>query len=155
MGRWLVKTEPSTYAWSDLIREGRTAWTGVSNPQAQANLRSMRTGDAVVVYHSGVKEAVGLAEVVREAYPEPGAGGLVCVDLRPREPLPGPVGLDALRASKPFARSPLLRQGRLSVVPLEEAQWEELLRLASRPEPAPKPRKAARRPARARRAVRP
>lgn len=158
MSRWLVKTEPSTYAWSDLVREGRTAWTGVSNPQAQANLRSMRTGDGVLVYHSGVKEAVGIAEVVREAYPEPGSDGLVCVDLRPRTPLPGPVGLDALRSSRAFARSPLLRQGRLSVVPLEDAQWVEILRLASQPAPATGPRKPsrpARRPARARRAVRP
>jgi len=154
MSRWLVKTEPKTYAWSDLVREGRTAWSGVSNPQAQANLRAMRKGDGVVVYHSGVKEAVGLAEVVREGYPEPGTDGLVCVDLRPRESLPSPVGLDALRSSKAFAGSPLLRQGRLSVVPLEDAQWEEVLRLASRPAPATRPSRPARRPARARRAVR-
>jgi len=131
--RWLVKTEPSQYSFADLQREGQTAWTGVRNPQAQANLRAMAVGDGVVVYHSGERQAVGLAEVVRGAHPEAGEGdGLVCVDLRPVEPLPTPVSLDALKREPSFADSPLLRQGRLSVLPLSEAQWKDLLRLARR-----------------------
>jgi predicted RNA-binding protein with PUA-like domain len=131
MSRWLLKTEPSAYSWEDLVREGRTAWTGVANPQAQANLRAMRKGDAAIVYHTGsVKAAVGIAEVVREAYPEPGQEGLVCVDLAAGAALASPVSLAALKAAKPFAGSPLVRQGRLSVVPLDEAQWKALLDLA-------------------------
>jgi predicted RNA-binding protein with PUA-like domain len=131
MAAWLVKTEPSAYSWSDLVREGKTAWTGVTNAQAQRNLRAMRRGDRAVVYHSGEKRAVGVAEVVRAAYPDPsGDGAAVCVDLRPVAPLPAPVPLDALQEAPAFAASPLLRQGRLSVVPLTAAEWKGLQALA-------------------------
>ena len=83
MAHWLLKTEPGTYSFEDRLRERVTAWTGVANPQAQANLRGMREGDRALVYHSGEKRAVGVAEVVRAAYPDPTAGGrdLVCVDV--------------------------------------------------------------------------
>src|SRR5512135_2791046 len=112
---WLVKTEPSAYAFADLRRERKTRWDGISNPQAQANLRAMRTGDAVAVYHSGEKAAVGLARVARGPYPDPGdpEGKRVAVDLAAGEPLGTPVTLESLRAEKAFAGSPLLRQGRL------------------------------------------
>jgi predicted RNA-binding protein with PUA-like domain len=128
---WLVKTEPSTYAFDDLRRDRKTRWDGVSNAQAQANLRAMRTGDEVAVYHSGEKAAVGLARVARGPSPDPGdpAGRRVAVDLAAGAPLAAPVPLDALRAEKVFEGSPLLRQGRLSVVPLTAAQWKALLRL--------------------------
>jgi predicted RNA-binding protein with PUA-like domain len=134
MATWLVKTEPGTYAWSDLAAEGTTAWTGVANPQAQASLRAMRKGDRVLVYHSGVKEAVGVAAVAREAYPDPEADGpgLVCVDLAAEAPLAAPVSLEALKAEKVFAGSALVRQGRLSVVPLSAAEWKVVERLAGR-----------------------
>ena len=133
MPTWLVKTEPGTYAWADLVREGTTAWTGVANPTAQRNLRAMRPGDRVVVYHSGERRAVGLAEVVRTAYPDPTAGGsLVCVDVRAVGPLPAPVPLDALRREPAFRGSPLLRQGRLSVVPISAEQWSALRKAGRR-----------------------
>ncbi len=131
MASWLLKTEPGTYSFEDLVRERVTAWTGVSNPQAQANLRAMKAGDRAVVYHSGEKRAVGTAEVVRIAYPDPtGDGRLVCVDVRASEPLPAPVPLEALRGDPAFEGSALLRQGRLSVVPLSPAQWRALRSLA-------------------------
>lgn len=134
MAHWLLKTEPSTYSFDDLRREGRTAWTGVKNPQAQLHLKAMKAGDEVAVYHTGaVKAAVGLGEVARAAYPDPaGDGKLVCVDLVARAPLAAPVSLEALKGAKAFAGSPLLVQGRLSVVPLTAAQWRALLALARR-----------------------
>ncbi len=131
MAFWLVKTEPSTYSWADLVREGTTAWTGVSNAQAQRNLQAMQRGDRVIVYHSGEKLAVGVAEVVRTAYPDPeGDGDLVCVDLRALEPLPAPVPLEQLKLEPAFEGSVLLRQGRLSVVPLAPAEWRDLVGVA-------------------------
>ncbi len=127
MAYWLLKTEPSSYSWDDLLKEGTTRWTGVSNPQAQGNLKAMKTGDRAVIYHSGEKRAVGVAEVVKTAYPDPtGAPGLVCVDVRADEPLPAPVPLEALKQEAAFAGSALLRQGRLSVVPLSPAEWRNL-----------------------------
>jgi predicted RNA-binding protein with PUA-like domain len=130
MAYWLLKTEPSTYAWEDLVREGTTAWTGVSNPQAQGNLRAMRAGDRAIVYHSGEKRAVGVAEVVRTAYPDPGGGDGVCVDVKALAPLAAPVPLAALKQEPTFEGSALVRQGRLSVVPLSPAEWRELFALA-------------------------
>ena len=128
---WLVKTEPSSYAFDDLRRDRKTRWDGVSNAQAQANLRAMRAGDEVAVYHSGEKAAVGLARVAGGPLPDPGdpAGRRVTVDLEAGAALASPVPLGALRAEKAFAESALLRQGRLSVVPLTAAQWRALLRL--------------------------
>src|SRR5512136_2631983 len=116
MPSWLVKTEPSTYSFDDLRRDRKTRWDGVSNAQAQASLRAMRVGDGVVVYHSGEKAAVGLARVSRGPHPDPGdpGGKRVAVDLTAGTPLAVPVTLEALRAEKAFAGSPLLRQGRLS-----------------------------------------
>jgi predicted RNA-binding protein with PUA-like domain len=131
MPYWLLKTEPSSYSWEDLVRDRVTAWTGVSNPQAQRNLQAMRKGDRVVLYHSGEKRAVGIAEVVRTAYPDPtGDGELVCVDVRAVEPLPAPVPLQQLKLEPAFEGSVLVRQGRLSVVPLAPAEWRDLLALA-------------------------
>jgi predicted RNA-binding protein with PUA-like domain len=131
MAYWLLKTEPESYSWDDLVSDGKTPWTGVANPQAQANLRAMQLGDRAVVYHSGEKRAVGVAEVVRTAYPDPtGSPGAVCVDVRAAEPLPAPVPLEALKQEPAFEGSILLRQGRLSVVPLTPAEWRELEALA-------------------------
>ena len=132
MAYWLLKTEPEQYAFEDLVRDRTTAWTGVKNPQAQANLRAMRAGDKAIVYHSGERRAVGIAEVARTAYPDPSADGgdYVCVDLRAVEPLPAPVPLEALKQEPAFAGSALLRQGRLSVVPLSPAEWKDANHLA-------------------------
>ncbi len=134
MAHWLLKTEPSEYAFADLVRDRETAWTGVTNPQALANLRAMRAGDRAAIYHSGEKRAVGLARIARAAYPDPEAGDpkRVAVDVEAVAPLHAPVSLEDLRSEKAFAGSPLLRQGRLSVVPLTDAQWEAIGRLGNR-----------------------
>ena len=126
---WLLKTEPGEYAYEDLEREGRARWDGVKNPAAQRNLAAMKRGDRVLVYHTGDEKAVvGEAEVVREAYPDPKypTGKLVVVDLEPRGRLARPVTLAEIRAIPSFAESPLVRQGRLSVVPLDAAQWKAI-----------------------------
>ena len=132
MAYWLLKTEPETYAFDDLVREGTTAWTGVKNPQAQANLRAMKQGDRAVIYHSGERRAVGLAEIVRTAYDHPASNGepLVAVDVRALEALPAPVPLEAIKLEPAFVGSALIRQGRLSVVPLSPAEWQDLSELA-------------------------
>jgi predicted RNA-binding protein with PUA-like domain len=122
---WLLKTEPSAYAYDDLEREGRTTWDGVKNPVAIRNLREMKAGDRVFVYHTGDEKAVvGIARVTREAYPDPKAkrAGLWVVDIEAKGRLARPVPLSELRALEAFANSPLVRQGRLSVVPLTSAQ---------------------------------
>ena len=109
---WLIKTEPSTYSFADLRREGEARWDGVANPQALANLKAMKPGDLALVYHSGgERAAVGVAEVVRAAYPDPAEEDprLVVVDLRAGAPLARPVPLAAMKAEAAFAGSPLLR----------------------------------------------
>jgi predicted RNA-binding protein with PUA-like domain len=132
---WLLKTEPAAYAFEDLERQGTTAWDGVTNPVALKNLRGMKVGDLAAVYHTGGQKAVvGLAEVTRAAYPDPKRADarLVAVDLRPLRRLARPVSLAELKAHPAFAESPLLRQGRLSVVPLTVAQEKALEALAAR-----------------------
>ena len=122
---WLLKTEPGTYSYEDLEREGRAVWDGVTNPVALRNLRAMKAGDRAFVYHTGDERAVvGRAEVVKEAYPDPRESSerLVVVDLKPKGRLARPVTLAAIKKLSVFADSPLVRQGRLSVVPLTEAQ---------------------------------
>jgi predicted RNA-binding protein with PUA-like domain len=127
VGYWLLKTEPTEYAWEDLQKDGVAAWTGVTNAQAQRNLRAMKAGDRAVIYHSGERRAVGVAEVVRPAYRDPkGEDDGVCVDVRAVAPLPAPVPLEALKQEPAFEGSLLLRQGRLSVVPLSPAEWRDL-----------------------------
>jgi predicted RNA-binding protein with PUA-like domain len=133
MAAWLLKTEPGTYSYDDLVRDGRTRWDGVTNPVALRNLRVAKPGDVVVLYHTGdEKAAVGLGEVVRAAYadPEQDDERLVVIDITATRKLPGAVALATLKANRLFASSPLVRQGRLSVVPLTDEQFGELLRLA-------------------------
>jgi predicted RNA-binding protein with PUA-like domain len=126
---WLLKTEPSAYSYADLEKDGRAVWDGVTNPVALKNLEAMRVGDRAFVYHTGdEKAAVGVAEVVRSAYPDPKARGsrLVVVDLEPIRRLRKPVGLAEIKSLELFRDSPLVRQGRLSVVPLTAAQWKAI-----------------------------
>jgi predicted RNA-binding protein with PUA-like domain len=132
---WLLKTEPGDYGYDDLEREGRARWDGVRNPAAQRNLRAMKAGDRVLVYHTGDEKAVvGEAVVVREAYPDPKypAGKLVVVDLEPRGRLARKVTLADIKEIASFAESPLVRQGRLSVVPLTGEQWRAIESRAGR-----------------------
>jgi len=130
---WLVKSEPDAYSWANLVRDGTTAWTGVRNYQARSHLRAMRRGDRVFFYHSVTdKRVVGVAQVTKEAYPDPTAkeGDWSCVDLKPVQPLAKPVSLEAIKADPTLAHLPLIRQSRLSVMPLTKAQAERLLEVA-------------------------
>lgn len=127
---WILKTEPSTYSFEQLMKDRRTVWDGVSNPLALRHLSEMSAGDPVLIYHTGdQKAAVGLARVVRAAYPDPNAkdGKLVVVDLEAGHPLPRPVTLAAVKADPAFADLALVRMGRLSVVPVKPEQWKKLL----------------------------
>jgi predicted RNA-binding protein with PUA-like domain len=126
---WLLKTEPSEYSFDDLERAGRAVWDGVTNPVALRNLRAMKKGDRAIVYHTGdEKAAIGVAEVTREAYGDPKSRNrrLVVVDLAAVARLPRTVTLKEIKAMPLFADSPLVRQGRLSVVPLTAPQWKAL-----------------------------
>lgn len=123
---WLLKTEPSEFGYDDLERDGRAVWDGVRNPVAQRNLKAMKEGEDVLVYHTGgEKAAVGRAKVARVAYPDPKGGRLFVVDVVPAGRLARPVPLAEIKGDGAFADSPLVRQGRLSVVPLtgEQARW--------------------------------
>jgi predicted RNA-binding protein with PUA-like domain len=129
---WLVKSEPSAYSWNDLLADGKTAWTGVRNFTARNNLRAMRKGDAVLFYHSVVgKEVVGIAKVVREAYPDATAkeGDWSAVDLAPDKPLARPVTLEAVKGNAKLKEMALLRLSRLSVQPVTGAQFDEIVRM--------------------------
>lgn len=130
---WILKTEPSAYSYDQLERDGRTVWDGISNAQALIHLRSMKAGDRALVYHSGgPKELVGLARIATAAYPDPKAGDpkLVVVDIAADRRLPRPVPLAAIKADPVFAELGLVRQSRLSVVPVPPDRWRRLLAMA-------------------------
>jgi predicted RNA-binding protein with PUA-like domain len=135
MQYWMVKQEPEDYSWTDLVREGRTAWTGVRNFQARNSLREMRPGDLVLFYHSVTdKQVVGVARVVKAAYADPsaeqGEGDWSSVDLAPVQELNCPVTLAAIKAEKTLSEIPLLKQSRLSVMPLSKVQFDRLMKLS-------------------------
>ena len=130
---WLVKSEPGAYAWADLVRDGRTAWTGVRNYAARLHLMAMRTGDPVFFYHSvAQKSVVGLAKVSKPSFPDPTADeeGWVAVELVPVQPLAQPVTLAQIKAQPALKEIGLVRQGRLSVMPLKPAEFARILKLA-------------------------
>jgi predicted RNA-binding protein with PUA-like domain len=127
---WLLKTEPSSYSYADLERDRRTTWDGVSNPVALRNLRSMKQGDECFIYHTGdEKRIVGVAKVAKAAYPDPKADDpkLVVIDLTPIRALKRPVTLAEIKADKRFASWELVRQPRLSVMPVspDQHKWIE------------------------------
>jgi predicted RNA-binding protein with PUA-like domain len=129
---WLVKQEPSSYSWSDFLAEGETSWTGVRNFTARNNLRKMRKADAVLFYHSGDEKAViGIAKVTRTAYPDSTAkeGDWSTVDLAPVKPLARPVTLREIKANSRLKGIPLVRQPRLSVMPLAEPEFREIVNM--------------------------
>jgi predicted RNA-binding protein with PUA-like domain len=133
MNYWLVKQEPEAYAWSTFVKDGRTAWTGVRNFQARNNLRAMKQDDPVFYYHSvSDKQIVGLARVAREAYPDPTAdeGDWSCVDLEPLKPLKAPVSLDQVKEDSMLREMKLVRQSRLSVIPVTKTEAQRLLKLS-------------------------
>jgi len=132
---WLVKQEPSSYSWSNLVAEGETSWTGVRNFAARNNLRKMRKADEVMFYHSGEEKAVvGIAKVMRTAYPDPTAkeGDWSTVDVAAVKPLARPVTLREIKGNSRLRRIPLIRQSRLSVMPLAEPEFWEIVNMAGR-----------------------
>ncbi len=133
--RWLFKTEPETYSYDQLEADKKCVWDGVSNNQALKNLRSVRLGDEVLIYHTGNEKAiVGLAEAVTDAYPDPSADDehLVVVSLKPKRRVKTPVTLAEIKANEAFSEFDLVRLPRLSVMPISKEYWEllqEMLKL--------------------------
>ena len=130
MGYWLVKSEPYTYSWQQLLKDGRTCWDGVRNYQARNNLQAMKKGDAVLFYHSNKGLAVvGIARVVREAYPDPTTADprWVAVEVEPVETLKKPVSLSDIKKEKRLQNIALIKQGRLSVTPLTREEFEVIV----------------------------
>ena len=133
MACWLVKSEPETYAWADLAREGRTVWDGVRNNAAALHLKAMTVGDEVLFYHSGADKAVvAVAKVAREAFPDASdpAERFVAVELEPVRALARPVTLATMKAEPTLAAMAMIRQSRLSVSPVTAAEWAAILNLA-------------------------
>ena len=133
MAHWLLKSEPSAYSWDQLVKEKHTSWTGVRNPQASANLKAMKPGDRCFFYHSGEgKEIVGIAEVLKAAYPDPTdkTGKAVTVDVKAVEPVKQPVTLSAIKADPKFKDFKLVRQSRLSVVPVSDEHWKLITKMS-------------------------
>ncbi len=133
MARYLLKTEPDSYSFDDLERERHTAWGGVTNPLAQKHLRGIHEGDEVVIYHTGdERQAVGLGRIMRGAYPDPSdpKKRRVVVDVLVGRRFLKPVTLDEMKENPAFEGLEILRLPRLSVVPMDDAQWNEILRLS-------------------------
>ena len=127
---WLLKSEPSKYSWDDLVRDGSTYWDGVRNAQARNNLQAMRAGDRALYYHSQQgKEVVGVARITGEAYPDPTVDDArwVVVDLEPERPLRRPVSLAEIKADAKLRGIALVKQSRLSVMPIERPAFERIL----------------------------
>jgi predicted RNA-binding protein with PUA-like domain len=132
MNYWLVKSEPDSYSWAQLVKDGKTAWTGVRNFTARLNLRAMKKGDLVCFYHSVTgKDIVGLARVSKEAYTDPTAteGDWSCVDLEPFKALKNPVTLDVIKTDKALKDMKLLKLSRLSVSPVTPTEFSRLMDL--------------------------
>ena len=133
MAHWLLKSEPFKYSWDQMVKDGRTHWDGVRNHQAAANLKAMRVGDTAFFYHSNEgKEIVGIVEIMRESYPDPSddAGRFVMVDVSPVQAVKVPVTLAQMKVDAALVDLALIRQSRLSVVPISDAHWAHIMDLA-------------------------
>lgn len=131
MARWLMKSEPESYSWSDLVRDCGTEWDGVRNNAARLNLKAMRQGDEAFFYHSmSDKAVVGIMRVTREAEPDPRDRDWVSVRVEPVRSLTRPVTLAQIKAEPELARMELIRQSRLSVAPVREEEWQKILEMA-------------------------
>lgn len=132
MNYWLVKQEPEAYSFDDLLNDGKTDWTGVRNFQARNNLRAMKTGDQVLFYHSvSEKAVVGLAEVSREEFTDPSDEKWIAVEIAPIEKFAKSVSLDKIKAEKTLENIALIKQSRLSVMPLTKSEFETILKLVA------------------------
>ena len=133
MNYWLIKSEPAEFGWNDLVKNGTEPWTGVRNYAARNFLQQMRTGDRILFYHSVTQPGVvGIATVVREAYPDSTAGDdvrWVAVDVQAEQPFVQPVSLSTIKSHAALQQMPLIRQSRLSVMPVTEAEFLEILHL--------------------------
>lgn len=130
MATWLLKTEPSAYSFADLVRDKKAVWDGIRNAEARNNLRATKKGDLVLVYHTGdERQVVGIGKVTRAAYPDPADADWLAVDIAPSRALAVPVTLAALKAEKKLADFALIRRGRLSVVPVTDAELAVILAL--------------------------
>jgi predicted RNA-binding protein with PUA-like domain len=133
--KWLLKSDPETYSFSDLARDGKTVWDGVSNNLALKHLRNMHANDQALIYHTGEERAVvGMAEILSDSYPDPKQKNprLVVVDIAAREKLPRSVSLDEIKKRPELKDFDLVRLPRLSVMPVSESQWNTLLALAKK-----------------------
>lgn len=131
MKYWLVKQEPEAYSFDDLIKDGKTDWTGVRNFQARNNLRDMKKGDEVLFYHSvSEKAVVGMAKVSKENYPDPTDEKWIAVEVKPVKKFKKPVTLAEIKAEKGLQNIALVRQARLSVIPLTEGEFDTILKMA-------------------------
>jgi predicted RNA-binding protein with PUA-like domain len=134
MSNWLFKEEPAHYSYDDLVKDGKTSWTGVRNPLAQKHLRAVRKGDRIFFYHTGnEKSVVGIAKALGDAYPDPGDkdGKLYAVDVGPVKKLGTPVTLAAIKADKAFASFLLVRMPRLSVMPVSDDEWKRIEKMTT------------------------
>jgi predicted RNA-binding protein with PUA-like domain len=132
MAYWLMKSEPGSYSWDELVRDGGTEWDGVRNPAARLHLRAMKVGDEAFFYHSGDdKAAVGIMRITREGAPDPKDANWVSVAVAPVRPLAKPVTLKAMKAEPRLAKLEMIRQSRLSVSPVRDEEWAVLLELGS------------------------
>jgi predicted RNA-binding protein with PUA-like domain len=130
---WLFKEEPTHYSYDDLVRDGKTSWTGVKNPVAQRHLRSVKKGDKIFFYHTGDEKAViGVCRAAADAYPDPAdaSGKLYAVDVEPVKKLKSPVTLAAIKKDRMFANHPIARVPRLSVMPFSTEEWDHILELS-------------------------
>jgi len=135
VGHWLVKSEPFKYSWDQLVKDGSTFWDGVRNAQARNNLAAMRKGDRVLYYHSNEgKQVVGVAKVTRTAYPDPTSDDerWVVVDLAPERPLARPVTLAEIKADPELGDIPLVKQSRLSVMPIPKAAFDRIVAMGKK-----------------------
>jgi predicted RNA-binding protein with PUA-like domain len=131
MAYWLMKSEPSSFGWDDLVRDGATEWDGVRNNAARLHLRAMKPGDEAFFYHSmSDKAVVGIMRVVREAKPDPKDADWVSVRVEPVRALARPVTLAEIKAEPRLAQMELIRQSRLSVAPVREEEWRAVLEMA-------------------------
>ena len=132
MAYWLMKSEPESYSWGDLVRDGGTEWDGVRNNAARLHLRAMKKGDEVLFYHSmSDKAVVGIMRITREAAPDPKDAEWVSVRVEPVRPLERPVTLAQIKAVSALAKMELIRQSRLSVAPVRPDEWQAVLRMAA------------------------
>ena len=133
MAHWLFKSEPNVWSWDDQVRKGTEHWDGVRNHTAKQNMMAMKRGDRAFFYHSGdAREVVGIVEVVRESYPDPGdpTGTFVMVDIKAVKPVKKPVTLSDIKADPRLKDMKLVRQGRLSVSPVTDAEWKIICKAA-------------------------